>query len=364
MTYCLESSRFMTDSTDIIGQQVGNYRLDSLLGHGGFADVYLGTHVYLHTQAAIKILHTELDEEGIEAFRNESLTVAHLIHPHIVRVLDFDVENNNPFLVMDYAPNGSLRQRHPKGTHLPSATVVSYVKQVASALQYAHDQKLIHRDVKPGNMLLSHNNEVLLSDFGIALVSQSSRSQQTEDVVIGTMSYMAPEQIQGKARPASDQYALAAVVYEWFCGTKLFRGSYIELVTQHLSAPPPPFSEHGVQVPSAVEQVVFRALSKDYHQRFPRVQDFAQALEQAYQTPQAFIPAQVASSPPRQSIVLPPPPPAPTQQAQIQMPAPQVQMHTPASASPIRATYTDQTSPITTFPPIRGIPPQATSAIR
>ncbi len=353
----------MTDSTDIIGQQVGNYRLDSLLGHGGFADVYLGTHVYLHTQAAIKILHTELDEEGIEAFRNESLTIAHLIHPHIVRVLDFDVENNNPFLVMDYAPNGSLRQRHPKGNRLPSATIVSYVKQVASALQYAHDQKLIHRDVKPGNMLLSHNNEVLLSDFGIALVSQSSRSQQTEDVVIGTMSYMAPEQIQGKSRPASDQYSLAAVVYEWFCGTKLFRGSYIELVTQHLSAQPAPFSEHGVQVPSAVEQVVFRALSKDYHQRFPRVQDFANALEQAYQTPQAFIPAQAASPAPRQPIVLPPPPIS-AQQAQIQTPPFQAQMQTPAPTRPITATYTDRTPPITTPPPITSFSPRATSAIQ
>ncbi len=300
----------MTESMNSVGQQIGNYHLDRLLGHGGFADVYLGTHIYLNTQAAIKLLHTQLDEEGIEEFRNESLTIAHLIHPHIVRVLDFDVENNRPFLVMDYAPNGSLRERHPKGTRLPSATVVSYVKQVASALQYAHDQKLIHRDVKPGNMLLNHQNEVLLSDFGIALVAQSSRSQATEEVVIGTMSYMAPEQIQGKARPASDQYALAAVVYEWLCGAKLFRGSYIELVTQHLSAPPPPFEEHGVHIPSAVEQVVRRGLSKDYHQRFPRVQDFAQALELAYQTPSAFASSGIQPAP-RQPIVLPSPPTQP-----------------------------------------------------
>ena len=329
----------MTESTNSVGQQIGNYHLDRLLGHGGFADVYLGTHVYLNTQAAIKLLHTQLDTEGTEEFRNESLTIAHLIHPHIVRVLDFDVENNRPFLVMDYAPNGSLRERHPKGTRLPSATVVSYVKQVASALQYAHDQKLIHRDVKPGNMLLNHNNEVLLSDFGIALVAQSSRSQATEDVVIGTMSYMAPEQIQGKARPASDQYALAAVVYEWLCGEKLFRGSYIELVTQHLSAPPPSFEEHGVRVPTAVEQVVRRALSKDYHQRFPRVQDFAQALELAYQTPSAFASSGIPPAP-RQPIVLPPPP----------MQAP------PVVAAPLtEKTYpvSGQSSMLQAFPPIR-----------
>ncbi len=332
----------MTDTVNSVGQQIGNYHLDRLLGHGGFADVYLGTHVYLNTQAAIKLLHTQLDEEGIEAFRNESLTIAHLIHPHIVRVLDFDVEDNRPFLVMDYAPNGSLRERHPKGTRLPSATVVSYVKQIASALQYAHDQKLIHRDVKPGNMLLSHQNEVLLSDFGIALVAQSSRNQSTEDVVIGTMSYMAPEQIQGKARPASDQYALAAVVYEWLCGAKLFRGSYIELVTQHLSAPPPPFEEHGVRVPAAVEQVVRRGLSKDYHQRFPRVQDFAQALELAYQTPSAFASSNIPPAPPRQPIVLP--------SQSIQAP--------PVAAPPIAPTektypVSGQSSMLQAFPPIR-----------
>ncbi len=336
----------MAESINNVGQQVGNYRLDRLLGHGGFADVYLGTHVYLNTQAAIKLLHTQLDSEGVEAFRNESLMIAHLIHPHIVRVLDFNVEDNKPFLIMDYAPNGSLRERHPKATRLPSATIVSYVKQIASALQYAHDQKIIHRDVKPGNMLLGHSNEVLISDFGIALASQSSNSQRTEDVVVGTMSYMAPEQIQGKARPASDQYALAAIVYEWFCGAKLFRGSYVELVTQHLSTPPAPFAEHEVHVPPAVEQVVRRALSKDYHQRFPRVQDFAQALELAYQAPSVFISA-----------------PGPSLAASGPSVTPSPVMN--ASARTATPPPTEQTVPSTTsFPSTTMVPPTAKSVIQ
>ncbi|TMD77246.1 MAG: serine/threonine protein kinase, partial [Chloroflexi bacterium] len=139
----------MADSS--IDQRLGNYRLIRLLGHGGFADVYLGEHIYLKTQAAIKVLHTQLQPEDIEKFRSEALTIAHLIHPHIIRVLDFDVENAAPFLVMDYALNDTLRHRHPRGTRLPSAVFLPYVKQVASALQYAHDQKLIHRDVKPEN---------------------------------------------------------------------------------------------------------------------------------------------------------------------------------------------------------------------
>src|SRR5207237_4226726 len=129
------------------------------------------------------------------------------------------------FLVISSAPNGTLRHLHPKDTLLPLPTVVNYVKQVADALQHAHDEKLIHRDIKPENMLIGRRNEVLLSDFGIALIAQTSRYQSTQDV-IGTVAYMAPEQIQGKPRPASDQYALGIVVYEWLSGDRPFHGSF------------------------------------------------------------------------------------------------------------------------------------------
>ncbi len=115
-----------------IGQQLGNYRLIQLLGRGGFADVYLGEHMHLGTQAAIKVLHTRLVSESIERFRREARTIARLEHPHIVRVLDFGVEGGTPFLAMSYAPNGTLRQRHLRGTQVPLKSVVSYVKQVAS----------------------------------------------------------------------------------------------------------------------------------------------------------------------------------------------------------------------------------------
>src|SRR5437660_4918401 len=224
--------------THHIGQQLGNYRLTRLLGKGGFAQVYLGEHLHLGTQAAIKVLQTQLTNNDVEAFRTEARTIAHLTHPNIVRVLEFGVEGKTPYLVMDYAPQGTLRQRHPKGTSVPLATVVSYVKQVTDALQCAHNEKLIHRDVKPENMLLGRRNEVLLGDFGIALVAQSSRYQNAHDMA-GTIAYMAPEQIQGKPRPASDQYALAVVVYEWLSGERPFHGSFTEIATQHVLAPPP-----------------------------------------------------------------------------------------------------------------------------
>src|SRR6266446_4854553 len=162
---------------DRVGQQLGNYRLSRLIGQGGFAEIYLGEHIHLNTQAAIKILQVRLTGSSLEQFRNEARTIASLVHPNIVRVLDFGVEEGIPFLVMDYAPNGTLRQRHPKGSRLAPATIVPYVKQVAAALQYAHDQKLIHRDVKPENMLLGYRDTVLLSDFGLAVIAQSSRDR-------------------------------------------------------------------------------------------------------------------------------------------------------------------------------------------
>ena len=265
---------------DRVGQQFGNYRLTRLLGEGGFAEVYLGVHQLLETEAAIKILNAQMTGDDMTPFREEARTIARLEHPNIVRVLEFGVEGKIPYLVMSYAPFGTLRQRHRKGVPLPLSTITSYVHQVADALQYAHNLKVIHRDIKPENMLIGRREEILLSDFGIAFVAQSSRYQNTQDVV-GTVAYMAPEQIQGKPRPASDQYALAVVVYEWLSGLRPFTGSFTEIAVQHTVAPPPPLHEKLPSISPDIEQVVFTALAKDPQQRFANVQAFARALEEA-----------------------------------------------------------------------------------
>ncbi len=265
---------------DRVGQQLGHYRLVRLLGQGGFADVYLGEHVYLDTQAAIKVLHTQLARDGIEPFRLEAKRVANLEHPHIVRVLDFGIEETTPFLVMSYAPGGTLRQRHPKGTRLPFPLIVQYVKQVADALQYAHEEKFIHCDVKPENLLLGRRNDVLLSDFGIATIVHSTTSLSVH-TAIGTVPYMAPEQFQEHPRPASDQYALGVMVYEWLCGDCPFDGSFAEIVAKHLTMPPPPLRGRMPAISGEVEKVVMTALAKDYKRRFSSVQAFAYGLEQA-----------------------------------------------------------------------------------
>jgi ABC-type transport system substrate-binding protein/serine/threonine protein kinase len=269
---------------DRVGQQLGNYRLVSLLGQGGYAEVYLGQHVRFKQQAAIKVLHEHLSGQEAEHFQQEAETIATLAHPSIVRVFDFDVQDGIPFLVMDYAPHGSLRQRYPKGRLVPIPQILSCLKPMAAALQYAHDKKFIHRDVKPENMLLGQHQEVLLSDFGIATIAHSTSSLSVSaEGTSGTLAYMAPEQIEGHPRPASDQYALAIVVYEWLCGERPFEGSVSELVAQQLSMSPPSLRERVPSIPAEIEQVVLRALAKDPKARFASVADFATALEQTSQ---------------------------------------------------------------------------------
>ena len=261
-------------------QLFGNYRLLSLLGQGGFSEVYLGEHIYLKTQAAIKILTIPLEQDERSNFLSEARIIAHLDHPHIVRVLDFGLQERIPYLVLSYAPHGSMRQLYPRGAMLPLRIIVDVTNQLAEALHYAHAQELVHGDVKPENILMGRGEEVLLSDFGVAVVA--SRSLQRSDIS-GTVAYMAPEQLRGEPCFASDQYALGVVVYEWLCGSRPFRGSFAEIAMQHLHAEPPPLSEKRPGLSPAIERVVMQALAKEPQQRFASILDFAQALEAACQ---------------------------------------------------------------------------------
>src|SRR2546430_134607 len=261
-----------------VGQQLDDYRLTRLLGAGGFGEVYLAEHLYRTTLVAVKIL-PPLAQDDLHNFLIEARTFR-LKHPNIVQVLDFGVEGRLPFIVMEYAPNGTLRELHPKGTRVVLPTIVSYVKQVTSALQYAHDERLVHRDVKPENILIGGQNQVLLSDFGIATIAHGTASQSVE-AMAGTIPYMAPEQIQGHPRSASDQYSLGVVVYEWLCGDRPFHGTLTEVAVQHATVPPTSLCEKVPAISPDVEQVVLTALAKDPKQRFGSVLAFATALEQA-----------------------------------------------------------------------------------
>jgi len=266
------------------GQQLGNYRLLQRLGEGGFAEVYLGEHRYLKRRAAIKVLLVSLagNDKESERFLQEAQTMANLKHPHIVGCLDFGIERQIPYIVMDYAPGGTLRDLHPEGDLVPLETVISYVEQMAGALQYAHDQGVIHLDIKPENMLLGAGEEVLLSDFGLARFTRSVSARVTS--LIGTISYMAPEYIQRKPQAASDQYSLAMVVYEWLTGIRPFDGDDERIIAgQQLQVPPLSLRAIVPTLPTAVDEVVLAALAKKPEERYPSIIKFAEALSYASQ---------------------------------------------------------------------------------
>ena len=282
--------------TERIGEHLGNYRLVRLLGSGGFADVYLAEQVYLNTLVAIKVLNTHLTSNTMGNFLSEARQLSHLDHPHIIRVLDFGLAQEMPYLVMEYAPGGTLRERHPRGSRVPLQAIISYVTDVAPALQYAHDQGLVHGDLKPENLLLGKNERVLLSDFGIALLVPATNSLHVPEMY-GTLIYMAPEQIRGVPGLQSDQYALAVMMYEWLSGQPPFQGSATELLSQHLFATPTLLREQYPEIPLAVERVVLKALSKDPMLRFVDVQSFATALREASQVETSANPFQVQHPP-------------------------------------------------------------------
>jgi eukaryotic-like serine/threonine-protein kinase len=270
-----------------LGQQIDRYHLLRQLGSGGFGEVYLAQSIRprpLTAPVALKLL-PPLATENLRSFLTEARTFR-LGHQHIVRVLDFGVDERTqrPFLVMEYAPHGTLRQRYPAGTRLSLSTVVSLVNQVASALQTAHDEGIVHRDVKPENMLLNAQDQILLSDFGIASLVHQSSTHDTQHIV-GTARYMAPELFKGKAKPASDQYALGIVVYEWLCGLPPFQGNFLQLGFHHTYSPVPSLREQVPELAAEIEQVVLRALAKEATQRFVSVQAFATALQASSRVP-------------------------------------------------------------------------------
>lgn len=322
-------------------QNAGNYRLVRLLGQGASAQVYLGEHVHLQTYAAIKLLQSQghLSTTEKREFLREARVIAQHQHPHIVKVLDFDITpQGSPFLVMAYAEQGSLRQRHPRGTRLKLDEVFTYLEQAGAGLAFIHQFNIIHADIKPENLLLDGQQQLLLGDFGIAILAQ-----QTAQLICGTPAYMAPEQIQRHPCAASDQYALAVVVYEWICGRCPFlpvnpaapaRQQATEVWEQHLQTTVPPLRQFAPDLPPQIEQVVLRALAKDPTARFRDVAAFVSAFEQGMRTAMGS-----AQSVPDTSGPATPPPTSTLQATQPARPA-SIAPTMPISATPGSGTAT------------------------
>jgi len=326
----------MPDRQDAhLGKLVGEYRLVRKLGGGGFGTVYLAEHVHEHTQAAVKVLNIRLTRsEDFKNFIKEASTIR-LRHPHIVPLLNFGISRDDlPFLVMEYAPNGTLRDRHSKGERIPLPTIVSYVNQLALALQYAHDQRIVHRDVKPENILIRADGTLLVSDFGVAKTLEQSLSLNTQTPV-GTPPYLAPEQYMGQPCFASDQYSLAVIVYEWICGVRPFGGSDIGLVYQHRYVTPPSLRDRLPMLPEAVEHVVFKALAKAPEDRFSRIQEFASALHNAIEPLPGSEAVGTGTSPVRPNLL----------QSSEQLPKRKRHIHAPIRLRPLIGLY--NTIPLT-----------------
>jgi serine/threonine-protein kinase len=264
----------------------GRYVLERELGRGGMATVYLARDVRYDRPVAFKVLHPELGQVlGPERFQREIRLAARLQHPHILTVLDSGETAGHLWFTMPYVAGESLRARLQRERQLPLDDALRIAREAAQALQYAHDQGVIHRDVKPENLLLTRDGNTLVADFGVAraLGAGAEESRLTETgLVVGTPAYMSPEQASGdKALDArTDIYSLAAVLYEMLAGEAPYTGATTQaLIVKRLTEPPPTVRSVRASVPESIDQAIRQALAPTPADRFPTVAQFAQALQ-------------------------------------------------------------------------------------
>ncbi len=267
----------------LIGTSFGPYRILEQIGEGGMGVVYRGYQESLNRYVAIKVLRGELarNQEFIARFGQEARAVARLSHPNILHVYDAGVVEGRQYMAMDYAEGGSVKDLLQRGP-IQAERAVSLAAQVADALDQAHQHGLVHRDVKPGNILLARDGRPLLTDFGIARALDASTRLTRTGASIGTPEYMSPE--QGLAEPTdgrTDIYALGIVLYEMLTGHVPFHTETpMATLYKQVHEPPPPLRRNDAELPSWLEKVVAKALSKRPADRFQTASEFAAALRQ------------------------------------------------------------------------------------
>lgn len=268
---------------ELIGKSFGPYTIMDKIGEGGMALVYKGYQESLNRYVAIKVLRRELahDEEFITRFRREALAVAKLNHPNILHVYDAGVAHGVYYIVMDYVEGGSLKDLIAEGP-LEMERAISIAAQLADALDHAHEQELVHRDVKPSNVLLARDGRPLLTDFGIAKAFfESSRLTRT-GTSIGTPEYMSPEQAHGQSADArADIYALGIVLFEMLTGWVPFSApTPVATLYRHVNDPPPPLRQANPDISPWLEAVTNKALAKDPDNRYDQAGDLAKVLRE------------------------------------------------------------------------------------
>lgn len=290
----------------MLGQVIDRYMLVERLGSGGMGDVFKGHHASLDQYRAVKVLppHLSRNPALLERFLREARRGAQLSHPNIVRLEHVGEQDGLHYLVMDYVAGPSLRQVIDEQGALPPKRAGHLALQVCRALGYAHAHGVIHRDVKPSNLLLAEDGQALLTDFGIARWSPTDDPSLTAaGETVGTPEYMSPEQIRGEPLDGrSDLYSLGVVLYEALTGELPFAArSKASVKRAHLEKQPDPPRFHNPAMPEALERVVLQALAKDPSERFASAGDMAQALQQALELPVA---GAAAKGPGRETVTL------------------------------------------------------------
>jgi eukaryotic-like serine/threonine-protein kinase len=267
----------------VVGETIADrYEVEELVGHGGMSSVYKAKDSLLERHVALKVLHEQYssDDEFVERFKREARSVAQLQHPNIVTVIDRGEENGRQFIVFEYIDGENLKEHVVRKGRLDVREALEIASEVARGLAFAHDQGLIHRDVKPQNVLLNGDGRAKVTDFGIARTLDVDGMTQT-GTVLGTSNYIAPEQASGgRVDAQSDVYALGVVLYELLAGEVPFPGeSFIAVAMKHMHEPAPNILDVRGDVPLRVAAAIDRALDKDPEQRFPTMDAFAAELE-------------------------------------------------------------------------------------
>lgn len=273
-------------SSSLIGRRLGKYEITELLGQGGMATVYKGYQPDIDRFVAVKVLppHPGQSMQFIERFRLEARTIAQLQHPHILPMHDYGGEGDILYLVMAYVSGGSLKDRIQQGP-LPLQEAEAILRQIASALDYAHRRGVIHRDIKPDNILLDTEGHAMLADFGIVKILEGDTAGSLTGTggVLGTPAYMAPEQSQGLGVTAkTDIYALGVIVYEMITGRQPYQADTpMQVMLKHITDPVPSLKEVSANIPPALEAVMMRVLAKNPEDRYETASEFAQAFLRA-----------------------------------------------------------------------------------
>jgi eukaryotic-like serine/threonine-protein kinase len=267
----------------MVGEVIaGRYELEELVEHGGMSTVYRGRDRLLERTVALKVLHPHFldDPEYVERFRREARAVAQLSHPNIVGVIDRGQSDGQQFIVFEFVDGENLKQLLERRGPLPVPQVVDLGIQIADALAFAHAHGLVHRDVKPQNVLLDHAGDAKVTDFGIARSLDVERGFTQTGTVLGTSNYLSPEQAAGSpVTPATDIYSLGVVLYELLAGEVPFHGDNLVVVAmKHVTEHPPSLLDHRPDVPPRLARAVEHALEKNPDSRFPSMDAFATEL--------------------------------------------------------------------------------------